>query len=117
MINKIATRSCMSPAKAHCQKITISPTTPKNVESIWWYNMHIYISCVTILQSFIKIGQAFLEELRSQSYSDGRTDGRTQTTTMSLRRFAVGDKKGIRAEYIRLFKPEIIEFKRMGGRH
>ena len=28
----------------------------------------------TILQSFIKIGQAFLEELRSQSYSDGRTD-------------------------------------------
>ena len=24
MINKIATRSCMSPAKAHCQKITKS---------------------------------------------------------------------------------------------
>ena len=79
--------------------------------------MHIYISCVTILQSFIKIGQEFLEELRSQSYADGRTDGRTQTTTMSLRRFAAGDKKGIRAEYIRLFKPEITEFKRMGGRH
>jgi hypothetical protein len=39
--------------------------------------MHIYISCVTILQSFIKIGQAFLEELPSQSYSDGRKDGRT----------------------------------------
>jgi len=45
--------------------------------------MHIYISCVTILQSFIKIGQAFLEELRSQSYSDGRTDGRTQTITVT----------------------------------
>jgi hypothetical protein len=70
--------------------------------------MHIYISCVTILQSFIKIGQVFLEELRSQSYSDGRTpDGRTQTITMSLRRFAAGDKNGIRVEYIRLFKPEI----------
>jgi len=48
--------------------------------------MHSYISCVTILQSLIKIGQAFLEELRSQSYSDGRTDRRTQTITMSLRR-------------------------------
>jgi hypothetical protein len=57
--------------------------------------MHIYISCVTILQSFIKIGQAFLEELRSQSYSDGRT----QVITMSLRRFAAGDKQGIRVEY------------------
>ena len=79
--------------------------------------MHIYISCATILQSFIKIGQAFLEELLSQSYSDGRTDGRTQTITMSLHRFVVGDKKGIRVEYIRLFKPELTEFKRMGGRH
>jgi hypothetical protein len=79
--------------------------------------MHIYISCATILQSFIKICQAFLEELLSQSYSDGRTDGRTQTITMSLHRFVVGDKKGIRVEYIRLFKPEITEFKRMGGRH
>jgi hypothetical protein len=79
--------------------------------------MHMYISCVTILQSFIKIGLAFLQELRSQSYSDGRTDGRTQTITMSLRRFAAGDKKGIRVEYIPLFKPEITEFKRMGGRH
>ena len=39
--------------------------------------------------------------------TDGRTDGRTQTITMSLRRFAVGDKKGIRVEYIQLFKPEI----------
>jgi hypothetical protein len=68
--------------------------------------MHSYISCVTILQSFIKIGQVFLEELRSQNYSDGRT----QTITMSLRRFAVGDKKAIRVEYIRLFKPEITEF-------
>ena len=47
----------------------------------------------------------------------GRKDGRTQTITMSLRRFAAGDKKGIRVEYIRLFKPEITEFKRMGGRH
>jgi hypothetical protein len=56
----------------------------------------------------------FLEELRSQSYSDGRTDGRAQTITMSLRRFAAADKKGIRVEYIRL---EIAEFKRMGGRH
>jgi hypothetical protein len=46
-----------------------------------------------------------------------RTDGRTQTITMSLRRFAAGDKKGIQVEYIRLFKPEITEFKRMGGRH
>jgi hypothetical protein len=36
---------------------------------------------------------------------------------MPLRRFAAGDKKGIRIEYIRLFKPEITEFKRMGGRH
>ena len=79
--------------------------------------MHIYIWCVTILQSFIKIGQVFLEELHSQSYSDGRTDGRTQTITKSLRRFAAGDKKGIRIEYIRLYKPEITEFKRMGGRH
>jgi hypothetical protein len=35
--------------------------------------MHIYISCATILQSFIKIDQAFLEEMCSQSYSDGRT--------------------------------------------
>ena len=78
--------------------------------------MHIYISCV-ILQSFIKIGQAFLEELRSQSYSDGRTDGRTQTITMSHRRFATRDKKDIGVEYIRLFKPEITEFKRMGDRH
>jgi hypothetical protein len=50
-------------------------------------------------------------------HKDGRTDGRTQTITMSLRRFAAGDKKGIRIEYIRLFKPEITEFKRMGGRH
>ena len=167
MINKIARRSgCMSPAKAHCRKL-LSPRTPKNVESIWWYNMHsykscvtilqgyikidravseelrsqdflivhysekcpitptkyveskwrysmhIYTSCVTILQSFIKVGQAFLEEMCSQSYSDGRT----QTITMSLRRFATGDKKGIRVEYIRLFKAEITEFKRMGGRH
>jgi hypothetical protein len=79
--------------------------------------MHIYISRVTILQSFIKIGQAFLEELRSQSYSDGRTDGRTHTITMSHRRFAAGDEKDIRVEYIRLFKPEITEFKRMGDRH
>jgi len=30
--------------------------------------VYICISCVTILQRFIKIGQAFLEELRSQSY-------------------------------------------------
>ena len=28
-----------------------------------------------------------------------------------------GDKKGIRVEYMRLFKAEITEFKRMGGRH
>jgi hypothetical protein len=28
-----------------------------------------------------------------------------------------GDKKGIRVEYISLLKPEIKEFKRMGGRH
>jgi hypothetical protein len=75
--------------------------------------MHIYISRATILQSFIKIGQAILEELRSQSYSDGRT----QTITMSHRRFVAGDKKDIRVEYIRLSKPEITEFKRMGGRH
>ena len=75
--------------------------------------MHIYISRATILQSFIKIGQAILEELRSQSYSDGRM----QTITMSHRRFVAGDKKDIRVEYIRLFKPEITEFKRMGGRH
>jgi hypothetical protein len=79
--------------------------------------MHIYISRATILQSVIKIGQAILEELRSQSYSDGRTDGRTQTITMSHRRFVAGDKKDIWVEYIRLFKPEITEFKRMGGRH
>ena len=79
--------------------------------------MHIYISCVTILQSLIKIGQAFLEELRSQSYSDGRTDGRTQIITMSLRRFAAGDKKGIQVEYIRLLRPDITEFKHIGGRH
>ena len=48
----------------------------------------------------------------------GRKDGRTNTdhyyVTPSLRG---GDKKGIRVEYIRLFKPEITEFKRMGGRH
>jgi hypothetical protein len=50
-------------------------------------------------------------------FAEGRTDGRTQTITMSLRRFAEEDKKGIRVEYIRLFKPEITEFKRMGGRH
>ena len=63
--------------------------------------MHIYISCVTILQSFIKIGQAFTKLF-------GRTDGRTNAgITMSLRRFAAGDKKGIWVEYIRLFKPEI----------
>jgi hypothetical protein len=43
-----------------------------------------------------------------------RTDGRMQTITMSLRHFAARDKKGIRVEYIRLFKPEITEFKRMG---
>jgi hypothetical protein len=43
-----------------------------------------------------------------------RTDGQTQTITMSLRRFAAGDKKGIRVEYIRLFKPEITEFKPYG---
>ena len=79
--------------------------------------MHMYISCVTILQSFIKIGLAFLQELRSQSYSDGRTDGQAQTITMSLRRFAARDKQGIQVEYIPLFKPEITEFKRMGGRH
>jgi hypothetical protein len=76
--------------------------------------MLIYISCITILQSFIKVGQAFLQELRSQSYSDGRTDGQAQTITMY---FAAGDKQGIRVEYIPLFKPEITEFKRMGGRH
>ena len=46
-----------------------------------------------------------------------KLDGRTQTITMSLRRFAAGDKKGIRVEYIHLFKPEKTEFKRMGGRH
>jgi hypothetical protein len=34
---------------------------------------------------------------------------------MSFRRFAAEDKNGIRVEYIRLFKPEITEFKRMGG--
>ena len=44
-------------------------------------------------------------------------DGRTQIITMSLRRFAAGDKKGIQVEYIRLFKPEVTEFERMGGRH
>jgi len=48
----------------------------------------------------------------------GRKDGRTIADQyMSLRRFAAGDKKGIRVEYIRLFKPEITEYKRMGGRH
>jgi hypothetical protein len=46
-----------------------------------------------------------------------RTDGQAQTITMSLRRFAAGDKQGIRVEYIPLFKPEITEFKGMGGRH
>jgi hypothetical protein len=80
--------------------------------------MHIYISCVTILSSFIKICQAFLEELRSQSYSDGRKDGRTNADhychSVASRQ---GDKKGIRVEYISLLKPEIKEFKRMGGRH
>ena len=52
----------------------------------------------------------------AQGRKDGRTDERTQTITMSLRRFAKGDKKGI-VEYIRLLKPEITEFKCMGGRH
>jgi hypothetical protein len=52
----------------------------------------------------------------AQGRKDGRTDERTHTITMSLRRFAKGDKKGL-VEYIRLFKPEITEFKCMGGRH
>jgi hypothetical protein len=96
----------------YSEKCPITPT--KYVESKWRYSMHIYTSCVTILQSFIKVGQAFLEEMCSQSYSDGRTDGRTQTITMSLRRFAAGDKKGIRVEYIRLFKPEITRVQTYG---
>ena len=74
---------------------------------------HVQQSCKVSLKS----AKRFLEELRSQSYSDGRTDGRTQTITMTHRRFVAGDKKDIRVEYIRLFKPEITEFKRMGGRH
>jgi hypothetical protein len=37
---------------------------------------------------------------------------RKSIITMSLLRFAAGDKKGIRVEYIRLFKPEVTEFKR-----
>jgi hypothetical protein len=53
----------------------------------------------------------------AQGRKDGRTDGRRQTITMSPRRFAAGDKKGIRIEYIRLYKPEITELKCMGGRH
>ena len=59
----------------YSEKCPITPT--KYVESKWGYSMHIYTSCVTILQSFIKVGQAFLEEMCSQSYSDGRTEGRT----------------------------------------
>ena len=44
-------------------------------------------------------------------------DERTQIITLSLLRFAAGDQKGIQVEYIRLFKPEVTEFERMGGRH
>jgi hypothetical protein len=39
------------------------------------------------------------------------TDGRTQTITMSLRCFAVGDKKGIRVEYGRTTFERIFNFK------
>ena len=56
-------------------------------------------------------------------FAQGRKDGRTNAdhyyVTPALRGGGGGggDKKGIRVEYIRLFKPEITEFKRMGGRH
>ena len=57
-----------------------------------------------------------IEELRSQSYSDGRTTDERRPYCHSVVS-RQGDKKGIRVEYISLLKPEIIEFKRMGGRH
>ena len=44
----------------------------------------------------------------------GRKDGDHYYVTPSL---CGGGQKGIRVEYIPLFKPEITEFKRMGGRH
>ena len=44
----------------------------------------------------------------------GRTDADHYCHSVASRQ---GDKKGIRVEYISLLKPEIIEFKRMGGRH
>jgi hypothetical protein len=43
-------------------------------------------------------------------HKDGLTDGRTQTITMSLRCFAVGDKKGIRVEYGRTTFERIAAF-------
>jgi hypothetical protein len=71
-----------------------------------WINVYIfnpytlfvprYISCATILQSFIKIDQAFLEEMCSQSYSDGRTDGRTH---LPLLCHSVASRRGTKRVY------------------
>ena len=51
-------------------------------------------------------------------FAQGRKDGRTNAdhyyVTPSLRG---GGQKGYTVEYIRSFKPEITEFKRMVGRH
>ena len=43
--------------------------------------------------------------------------GRKNECRPLLCHFAAGDKQGIQVEYIHLFKPEITEFKCMGGRH
>ena len=47
-------------------------------------------------------------------FAQGRTDERTQTIIMQLRRFAARTK---RVYGLNIYKPEITEFKRMGDRH
>ena len=56
------------------------------INYIWWQ---------TSIQNFSKIRSVVSEELRPQKrdgQTDGCTDRRTQTITMSLRRVAAGDK-------------------------
>jgi hypothetical protein len=50
----------------------------------------------------------------AQGQKDGRKNADHYYVTPSLRS---GGQKGMQIEYIRLFKPEITEFKRIGGRH
>ena len=60
----------------YSEKCYSSITPTKYVESKWRYSMLISISCVTILQSFIKIGQAFFTGVAFTKLF-GRKNGRT----------------------------------------